>query len=330
MSTAMTKRRIEIAFADPGDAPVFNGILEFVRDKYDIQITESRDADFVFHSAGYNVLKYSGVRIFATGENVSPNFNISDYSICFDKLQFGDRHLWLPLIRLYRNSYPSLTQQRPPADEVLGQKSGFCSYVMSNTSDSADERTRIFHLLSEYKQVDSGGSWNNNVGGRVADKLEFQSKYKFVIAFENSSRAGYLTEKFADAAAANAVPIYWGDPEIGQLINPKAFINCHDFGSLEDVIKEVAAIDSDDQRYRAMLSEPWFVDGQEPECLRTDTIVRFLSQIFDQQPAQAMRRNTSRWGRKTERQLYTMYFRPHVQALRLAREGLRRLRGKQR
>lgn len=326
----MTKRRIEIAFADPGDAPVFNGILEFVRDRYDISITDSRDADFVMHSTGFNVLQYSGVRIFATGENVSPNFNISDYSISFDKLQFADRHLWLPLIKLYRNAYHALTQPRPPIDEVIAGKSGFCSYVMSNTSNSADERTRIFDLLSQYKHVDSGGSWNNNVGGRVPDKIAFQSNYKFVIAFENSSRAGYLTEKFADAAASNAIPIYWGDPEIGQLLNPKAFINCHDFDSLEAVVEKVRAIDTDDALYRNMLSEPWFRGGQEPEALQDAGIIRFLSHIFDQEPSKAMRRNTSRWGLKTERQLYTMYYKPHLQAFRLAREGWRALRGKQR
>ena len=58
-------------------------------------------------------------------------------------------------------------------------------------------RTRIFDLLSAYKPVASGGKWRNNVGGPMADKIAFQSKYRFVIAFENSSTSGYLTEKFA-------------------------------------------------------------------------------------------------------------------------------------
>jgi len=323
----MPKRKVEIAIANPGDTPLFNGILEFVDGLYDIRIVESRDAGFVLHSTGYEVLKYSGVRIFATGENLSPNFNISDYSICFDKLQFGDRHLWLPLIKLYHDSYRALTQPRSSAEEIARNKSGFCSYVMSNTSNSADERTRIFDLLSQYKRVDSGGSWNNNVGGRVADKIAFQSNYRFVIAFENSSRAGYLTEKFADAAASNAVPIYWGDPEIGQLINPKAFINCHEFDCLEEVIEAVKEIDNDEERYLQMLSEPWFVAGQEPEALQDASIARFLCNIFDQEPANAIRRNTSRWGIKTEKQLFMMNFKPHIQAIRLAREKLRKMRG---
>ena len=98
----------------------------------------------------------------------------------------------------------------------------------------------------------------------VADKLAFQQAYKFVIAFENSSTPGYLTEKFAEAAQADAVPIYWGDPTIAELFNPKAFVNCHDFATLEDAVERVKEIDADDDLYLQMLSESWFPDETEP------------------------------------------------------------------
>ena len=132
---------------------------------------------------------------------------------------------------------------------------------MSNLTNSAEERSRIFDILSAYKPVNSGGLWHNNVGGRVSDKLSFQSKHKFVIAFENCSYPGYLTEKFAEAAASNAVPIYWGDPQIASLFNPKAFVNCHDFPSLEAVGKRVGKLITIHQ-YQQMLTEPWFSEGR--------------------------------------------------------------------
>ncbi len=301
-------------------------VLGFVSNKYDFELTCARNADYVFHSVGgYNVLKYSGVRIFLTGENVTPNFAVSDYAMAFDKLSFGDRYVWLPLIKLYREAYAALTAPRPPADEILRQKTDFCAYVMSNLTDSAEERTRIFDLLSAYKKVNSGGRWRNNVGGPVADKLGFQSRHKFVIAFENCSSPGYLTEKFAEAAAANAVPIYWGDPNIGKLFNPKAFINCHDFQTLEAAVEYVKRIDQDNELYRQMLSEAWFQDGAEPECLRDETFANFLSNIFDQDPGSACRRNRGRWGLKNERHLYDMYHRPHLQGFKLLRKGWRNI-----
>ena len=58
---------------------------------------------------------------------------------------------------------------------------------MSNTKNSAPERESIYHAISEYKMVSSGGRWRNNVGGPVDDKIAFQSSCKFALAIENSS-----------------------------------------------------------------------------------------------------------------------------------------------
>jgi len=320
----MTKPRKRVAIAD-ADKGFVESVLHFGADKYDFVLTQRRDAEYVFHSVGgYDVLKYPGVRIFVTGENVSPNFGVSDYAMALDKLQFGDRYTWLPLIKLYRKAYAVLTSPRPPVDEVISHKTGFCAYVMSNTKDSAPERIQIFDALCKYKQVSSGGRWRNNVGGRVPDKLAFQSQNKFVIAFENTSWPGYLTEKFAEAAQANAVPIYWGDPEVGKIFNPKAFINCHRFNSLEAVVEEAKRIDQNNELYRQMLSEPWFPGGVEPDHLRDEMYTAFLSNIFDQDPAKAYRRNRGRWGLKTERRLYTMSHRPLQHAINLLRNRWRK------
>jgi len=316
-----TKKRIAIVDADMS---IVEPILEFIKDQYSIELTDDPTADYVIHSVGgYDVLRYSGIRIFVAGENVSPNFMISDYAMTFEKLNFGDRYVWLPLIKLYREAYSALTCPRPPVDNVLSTKTDFCAYVMSNTSNSASERTEIFDLLSDYKLVNSGGLWRNNVGGRVPDKRLFQLKHKFVIAFENCSHPGYLTEKFADAAASNTVPIYWGDPEIASVFNPKAFINCHDFQTLEEVVQRVKEIDQNEILYRKMLSEPWFPNDIEPKCLQDETFSIFLSNIFDQEIEKAYRRNRGRWGKKKERQLYEMWTKPHIHGLKMLRTGWR-------
>jgi len=322
----MNRPKKRIAIADT-DISIVDAVLKFIEHKYTIELTNDTDADYVLHSVkGYDVLNYSGVRIFVSGENVSPNFAISDYAMTFEKLQFSDRYTWLPLIKLYRESYAALRSPRPEADKVASQKTGFCAYVMSNTKNSADERSQIFDLLSKYKKVSSGGRWRNNVGGPVPDKNAFQSKHKFVIAFENCSHSGYLTEKFADAAASNTVPIYWGDPDIASIFNPKAFINCHNYPSFEEVVKRVQEIDSDDQLYQKMLSEPWFRDEREPECLSDTHFTNFLSHIFDQPHESAYRRNRGRWGIKKERQLYDMWAKPHIHFLKKLKLLLRKWR----
>jgi hypothetical protein len=325
----MTSKPIKrIALTDVGDrgkSGPMNALLALVADRYDFEFTNARDADYVFHaSLGYDVLNYSGVRIFLTGECVSPNFNISDYAMAFDPIVFGDRYCRMPLFKTYHSTYRNLCAPRPVAEDVLAQKKDFCAYVMSNTTNSAPERVDLFNTLSKYKTVHSGGSWNNNVGGRVRDKIAFQSSHKFVIAFENYSHPGYMTEKFPQAAQSNAIPIYWGDPNIEDIINPRSFINCHKFPSIDDVVARVKQLDNDDQLYVEMLSEPWFYDGKEPEFLKDETYIQFLSNIFDQPLESAYRRNRGRWGIKTEAALLDMAFRPHNQIVRLMQKAVRK------
>ena len=318
------KQMIRIAMTDigPHADKLTSAVLAFVNGRYDMEITTDYDADFVFHSClGHDVLKYSGVRIFISEENVSANLNFSDYALDFDQYIFSDRHIWLPLIKLYRDAYDALLKPRLPVEDVFKEKTDFCCYVMSSTRDSAHERIEIYELLSKYKRVNSGGKWNNNVGGPVSNKQAFQSSHKFVIAFENMSSPGYLTEKFSEAAEVNAVPIYWGDPTIAQYFNPKAFINCHDFPSLEEAVEFIKKVDQDDALYKSMLQEPWFKDGVEPVVLKDEHFRNFLINIFDQEPQDAYRRNRGRWGIKQEKTLYRMYNKP-------LEHGVRRLRTK--
>jgi hypothetical protein len=322
----LSKHSKRIAIVDAGrDPAVINAVLRKFASRYDLVRCEPQDADYVFHSGmGFEILKCRGIRIFVTGENVLPDFNYSDYGFGFAPISFDDRYCRLPLFKLYDEAYAALRSPRKPASAVLAEKTGFCAYVMSNIRDSAEERVSLFEALSGYKQVASGGRWRNNVGGAVKNKVAFQRQYKFVLAVENSSSPGYLTEKFAQAAQSDAVPIYWGDPQIAETFNPAAFINCHDFRSPTELMRRIREIDEDDELFLAMLNEPWFPESTEPESLKDAHFEAFLANIFDQPFESAYRRNRSRWGHKTERRLYDMAFRPWLHQVRLFREKRRR------
>jgi len=290
---------------------MFRFLTTFLGEDYQFEYTEETDAPYVFCSCfGNSVTKYSGVRIFICGENVYPDFNLHDYAVTFFPITFGQRYLQLPLIRFYEQAYQSLLREKAYTKEHIEGKK-FCSYVMSNTKNSAPIREELFHQLSTYQQVDSGGRWNNNVGGPVEDKIAFQSGYKFVIACENSSTPGYLTEKFADAALSGAIPIYWGDPEVTRFINPDSFINVNDYDSLESLVQRVAALDRDDAAYLQMLNTPYFIDRQEPEIFQEETIKNFFRNIFEAPPQPV--RNTSRWGQKYEKRLHRAIHKPWSQ-----------------
>lgn len=214
-----------------------NEFTKILEEKYNVEIVD-KNPEYVFHSSfGNNYLNYDCIRIFYTGECITPDFNLTDYALAFDRISFGDRYLRMPLYRLfqYRKKYDMLFD-RPKTDSIDKSKE-FCNFVVSNCF-ADDIRLKIYEALSRYKKVNSGGRFRNNVGGPVPDKFEFQRKHKFSIAFENGIYDGYATEKIVDAFAAGTIPIYLGDPRIHLDFNEESFINGHRFSCLEDLVKK--------------------------------------------------------------------------------------------
>ena len=67
---------------------------------FDVEImADANAADYVFYSVNGDshwFLPPEKIKIFYTGEAVTPDFNACDYAIGFDWLTFGDRYLRLP------------------------------------------------------------------------------------------------------------------------------------------------------------------------------------------------------------------------------------------
>lgn len=280
-------RKIRIFFVDfwPGFDMVnncFTNMLIHIYGKKSIAIV-NKNPDYLFYSNfGYENLKYSCIKIFYTGENIVPDFNLCDYAMGMHEISFGDRYIWLPLFYMYDDAYAKAVRKHEYSDAYyLNRK--FCSFVVSNAvADSS--RKQMITLLNKYKTVDSGGRYLNNVGGRVKDKVEFVSRYKFSLCFENSMANGYTTEKILEGFAGNTIPIYWGNPNVAALFNKNAFINCNDYLSLEDVVEFIKRIDSDDDLYLRMVKEPIFKsDSNGKKEVIDKNLEKFLKNIFNQE-----------------------------------------------
>lgn len=253
------KRTIKIKFVDFWSD--FNSHSNFITlvlsELYNIEISDN--PDYLFYSTlGHDHADYNCVKILFIGENVAPDFNTCDYAIGFDFMSFGDRYLRLPLYQIY-SCFADL-EKKKSFDEAMVLARKFCCVVVSNSQFVAPQRERFFRLLSEYKQVDSGGRLWNNIGGPVSDKLDFVSQYKFNIAFENSSVLGYTTEKIMQPMVVNTLPIYWGNKLVARDFNPQSFINVNDFPSLESAVQYIVDIDCDDSKYLDIMREPWIID----------------------------------------------------------------------
>ena len=184
----------------------------------------------------------------------------------------------MPLYSAYFTNQ-NLTKKRD-AKALLHKKRGFCSFVVSNATET-EQRISFFNVLSKYKEIASGGKYANNVGGPVENKRDFISKYLFNIAFENSSYPGYTTEKIAEPWLEGCIPIYWGDPEITRDINPDCFINMHDFDCFDTAIAYIKEVDASPELQIKYLSAPFFRNNEVPEYFKDEVVAKKLKYFID-------------------------------------------------
>ena len=229
---------------------------------YEFEIVDT-DPDIIFFSVfgqyhnnnftGYfktNIIDKNIKKCFYTGENKSivKDAIVKDANLNLT-FQNTSKHnnIRLPLWITY--GYDKKMQL------VKKESEGFCCFVYSN---NVKHRNAFCRKLSNYKKVDCGGGCLNNVGGKVKNKIEFQKKYKFCIAYENSVQPGYTTEKILDAYKSNCIPIYYGSETIKDDFNPKTFINAHDFDNNNDLINYIKKVDTDESLYNSYMNNPIF------------------------------------------------------------------------
>jgi alpha(1,3/1,4) fucosyltransferase len=241
------------------------------------ELVVSKEPDYLIYSCfGKEFRNYRCTRIYFTGENTRPNFRQCDYAFTFDHCDRLE-HYRLPLYALY-GDVASLVKQNIDPERLLAKKTGFCNFVFSNRK--CKTRIKFFEKLSKYKRVDSGGRLLNNIGGPVKDKLEFISRYKFTIAFENSSFPGYTTEKIFEPMQMGSLPIYWGNPLVHLDFNPRSFLNFFDYSSLDALVERVVEIDRNDELYCSYVRQPWYHGNHVNEYVQPERVLEQFHRIF--------------------------------------------------
>jgi len=280
-------KKIKIAFADykrPFD-PAHNFILDILRSRYEVEVSDKPDF-LIDMGLGHGYIDFECVKILISGENSHPDFNFFDYAVGSDDIVFRDRYFRFPHFATYPE-FATLRDTNAMTDEELLNR-GFCSFVVSRgTGHHGDPmRELFFNALSKYKKVSSGGKYLNNVGGPVHDKLAFLRQHKFHIAFENSSSPGYTTEKLMQAFAADTLPIYYGNPDVGADFHTEGLVLLRGKGDIDRAVDEIVSLDRDDQSYLAKCRAPRLV--HPPDWYHAG-FQRFLFSIFDRDPEAARR-----------------------------------------
>ena len=275
---------LKIKFVDFwfGFEPNKNFFFKILSKKYKIEISDNPEI-LIYSCYSFDYLKYNCLKIFYSAENLRPDFTGCDYAITFD-YNHHPRHYRLPLYALYIDQIGTTERllQKKTKEEALKiwrSKSKFCCMVVSN--GRSKKRLQFFRKLSEFKRVDSGGSILNNVDGPVKNKMDFIKDYRFVIAFENASYPGYTTEKIIEPFLADSIPLYWGNPVVNKDFNPGSFLNLSNFKSIEDFIKEIAAIENDEKKAIEMLVASKFAGGITPSEIEKKNLLLFFEKAIN-------------------------------------------------
>lgn len=233
----MKKKAIKIKFQNGLAFESFNReVFEINGVTDDFEFIESEQPDFiVFGPYGNDIPKEGNyVRIGYFCENVTPDLAICDWAFGMPPEE-EINHIKYKKIHWHNVSPQSLLKTNTvDIDRLLHEKKNFCNFIYANP---VLYRESFFKQLSKYKKVDAPSrsmnnmSWpeNNTTESKWEAKRAFLSTYKFTIAFENYIYPGYHTEKLFDAMLANSVPIYCGDPTIGDVFNTHSFINVQDY-----------------------------------------------------------------------------------------------------
>jgi len=149
----------------------------------------------------------------------------------------------------YEYGYFKSIEAQVPVSEKINK---CCMIISGNLNKS--RRIEYLEELMKYTGIDSYGKLFNNSAiindnGRKT-KLELYSKYKFVIAFENSIADDYVTEKFFDPLLAGSVPVYLGAPNINEYSpGENCFINVRNFENPSQLADFINKCCEDDELY---------------------------------------------------------------------------------
>jgi hypothetical protein len=235
MGRSAEKKKVRIKFArfwaGAGSQELIDLLLPDLRPYFEFEISDAPQV-LLYGPYGGEIPQGRFIKVFVGCENVRPIMSECDWAFGVEHDEYVGHPRYMRLAR-WGDDKP-LLQQDKNWSEVLRRKTHFCAFIYAT---KVPYREAFFRALSRYKKIGSPGTSMNNMPSidpipERRDwnaKIEFLRDYKFVIAFENSSRPGYNTEKLTHAIQADCVPIYWGDPEIGRSFNVARFINAHDY-----------------------------------------------------------------------------------------------------
>ncbi len=293
-----TTKELRIAFCDMWDQfqPEHNFFMSLLKwagnqNGFTVRLDYTTPNLVLFGPFGESHKRYTGVpKVFFTGENLNPNKDSDTFLNLGYQYNTDPNYVRLPLwvleINWFNEDPDKIVNPRPVSlskclkqdPAILDAKQKFCAFVATNPK--CQNRNIAFHILNQWRGVDSGGRLFCNLstgpipaglggGGGELAKVDFYKQYKYAITFENESSPGYTTEKLFHAKVAGCVPIYWGDKYVDRDFDQNGFINAGSVATPQELIALVEKVENDPELWRKMAEVPALTEHKRHWCQRT-------------------------------------------------------------
>lgn len=152
--------------------------------------------------------------------------------------------------------WPQPSGVQTPQGPAFSQRKLLANFSGNKTSGHPLElyssRVEVIRYMEAHHPEDFdhyGHGWSADFPswrGPVASKFEVYPGYRFGLCYENMhSVRGYVTEKIFDCLRAGVVPVYWGAPDIADVVDPGAFVDRRQFGSTGELVRFLREMDED-------------------------------------------------------------------------------------
>jgi hypothetical protein len=179
-----------------------------------------------------------------------------------------DKHrvYYYPIFCMYWGLSNSLFRGAPQSNKVPFAEKKNCISIISNVNCPIRNRV-VQELTNLLDKVDNFGKLCKNVTPETNEDAELVGKtcwydprlqdvfckYKFVICMENSSLEGYHTEKIMHAYRNGCIPIYWGDPNITSVFNPRSMLRIQTEADIPELLQRVQELCNDEKKWTDMI-----------------------------------------------------------------------------
>ena len=305
MSGGRGLRKLRVRFSDMwghGDYqfdPYTSYFYKLLSLQYDVEIA-IENIDLLIYSCFGDKHKEidAKVKLYFCGENTDPPGGKRkikpDYSECDISLsQFpsSDKNYYFPLWALFVNWFfeenplklPSNPTYLTNQDDLISGRNEYgnekihdCCFMNNNP---VEDRIMLYNKLSKHMKVNSYGKLFNNVGymlrGHEGDKCEIVKSHKLTIAYENSFRHGYNTEKIIHPYSVGSIAIYSGGLD-RTIFNSKALFYDGDYSTMDDMIEDIVECISNKRLYKEKVSESLFINDEIPVRFKPVSVLSWL------------------------------------------------------